>query len=148
MSLNRVHSLTMSSTLRNEPINPAPIAAEQARCRRQIDQDGRSAGEGEGECGCAPSMCALSGLRVGESAVIRGSTLEADGAALLRAMGLRPSAKVTVRRRGEPYIVEVGAVAGATCRIGLARPLAERVMVEVMPGATLRRDNGPMAHHP
>lgn len=146
MSLNRVHSHTMSSTLRNEPIDPVPIASEQARCRRKIDQDGRSAGEGD--CGCAPSMCALAGLQVGESAVIRGSTLEADGAALLRAMGLRPSARVTVRRRGEPYIVEVGAVAGAMCRIGLARPLAERVMVEVMPAATLRRDDGPMAHHP
>ena len=70
-------------------------------------------------------------MRVGEVGVVRGSDLEADGAALLRAMGLRPSVTVRVCRRGEPCIVEVGSVPGVTCRIGLARPLAERVMVQV-----------------
>ncbi len=63
--------------------------------------------------------------------MVQGSDLEADGAATLRAMGLRPSVTVRVCRIGHPCIVEVGNVAGATCRIGLARPLAERVMVTV-----------------
>lgn len=106
------HSLTSAST----------------PCARAAAGAGGDTGEG---CGCPPSVCALSGLRVGEVGVVQGSDLEADGAATLRAMGLRPSVTVRVCRIGHPCIVEVGNVAGATCRIGLARPLAERVMVTV-----------------
>jgi hypothetical protein len=64
---------------------------------------------------------------------------------MLRAMGLRVNARVRICRLGEPCIVELvggtSANAGATdacprgsactCRIGLAKPLARRVMVGV-----------------
>lgn len=55
--------------------------------------------------------------------------VNADGAAVLRAMGLRPSAHVRVCRTGEPCIVEIGSACGMSCRIGLARALAERVLI-------------------
>lgn len=53
--------------------------------------------------------------------------LSTDDAALLRAMGLRESARVRVCRVGEPCIVEVMGSCGDGCRIGLAGPLAKRV---------------------
>lgn len=58
--------------------------------------------------------------------------IERDGP-VLRAMGLRPAAKVRVCRVGEPTIVEVVGGVGETCRcgcrIGLCRELAAKVMV-------------------
>lgn len=52
-------------------------------------------------------------------------------AALLRAMGLRRDARVRLCRRGEPCIVSIlDPSAGEGCRIGLARLLAGRVVVE------------------
>ncbi len=55
-----------------------------------------------------------------------------DGA-VLRAMGLRPAARVRVCRVGEPTIVEVvggtDKVCRYGCRIGLCRDLASKVMV-------------------
>ncbi|GMV24924.1 MAG: hypothetical protein AMXMBFR58_09550 [Phycisphaerae bacterium] len=65
--------------------------------------------------------------------------LENGDAELLRAMGLRPKARVRVCKRGEPLIVEVlsgcghggrGAEDGCSCRIGLAGSLARKVMIE------------------
>ena len=57
---------------------------------------------------------------------------ERDGP-VLRAMGLRPAARVRVCRVGEPTIVEVVGGVGETCRcgcrIGLCRELAAKVMV-------------------
>ncbi|MEL7473858.1 MAG: FeoA family protein [Planctomycetota bacterium] len=51
----------------------------------------------------------------------------------LRAMGLGPEALVTVRRIGEPCVVEVRRAcdcSGGHCsRIGLARRLADRIVV-------------------
>ncbi|MCC6675701.1 MAG: ferrous iron transport protein A [Phycisphaerales bacterium] len=75
---------------------------------------------------------ALAQLKPGQTARIRHADLEADDAALLRAMGLRPAAFVRMCRAGEPCIVEVypGGVTSCACRIGLARPLADRVMCE------------------
>ena len=55
---------------------------------------------------------------------------EAD-AALLGAMGLCCDAKVRLCRAGEPCIVAVMTGGRASCRIGLARPLAERIQVDV-----------------
>jgi Fe2+ transport system protein FeoA len=84
----------------------------------------------------APAVVALATLRPGQMGVVRGATLEAGDAAYLRAMGVRPAALVRVCRLGHPCIVEV--VSGGreccgmgSCRIGLAKELAERVMVEV-----------------
>ena len=65
--------------------------------------------------------------------------LEARDAELLRAMGLRPRARVRICKKGEPCIVEVLAGCGhggrgiedaCSCRIGLAGSLARKVMIE------------------
>ena len=79
----------------------------------------------------------LTSLRAGQRAVIRETRLEADDAALLRAMGLCLNATVRVFRIGEPCVLAVGGVnancrCGGMCRVGLARPLAERILVEVV----------------
>lgn len=71
----------------------------------------------------------LAQLRVGERGVVCEARVTADGAAVLRAMGLRPSASVRVCRTGEPCIVEIGSACGMSCRIGLARSLAEKVLI-------------------
>lgn len=107
---------------------------------------------GEG-CACAkagakvfavPSV-ALAKLKAGQTARVCEACVDPRDAALLRAMGLRPNALIRVCRVGEPCIVEVVAVSGGAdscegkegggggecaCRIGLARPLAEKVMVD------------------
>ncbi|HYF14630.1 MAG TPA: FeoA family protein [Phycisphaerales bacterium] len=75
----------------------------------------------------------LSCLRRGQTGVVCEANVPAQDAAYLRAMGLRPNAKVRVCRLGEPCIVEVlssgSESCGACCRIGLARELADRVIV-------------------
>lgn len=79
----------------------------------------------------------LTSLRAGETAIIRETRLDTDDAALLRAMGLCLNATVRIFRIGEPCIVAVGGVGackcGGMCRVGLAKPLAERILVEVKP---------------
>jgi hypothetical protein len=46
-------------------------------------------------------------------------------------MGLACNSRVRLCRSGEPCIVAVMTGGRASCRIGLARPLADRIMVEV-----------------
>jgi Fe2+ transport system protein FeoA len=82
---------------------------------------------------------ALTGLKAGQRGVVRRTDMDLRDAALLRAMGLRPNARVRLCRLGEPCIVEIMGARpaesgqcppeGCCCRIGLARPLADRVMV-------------------
>jgi Fe2+ transport system protein FeoA len=79
---------------------------------------------------------AMTTLQAGQMATVFQTSLDPGDAALLRAMGLRPSARIRICRLGEPCIVEIlsgtdscGRPGGCACRIGLARPLAERVMV-------------------
>lgn len=74
---------------------------------------------------------ALTQLQRGQSGVVCEAQLGRADAALLGAMGLACSAKVRLCRAGEPCIVAVLTGGSASCRIGLARPLAERIMVEV-----------------
>ncbi len=88
----------------------------------------------------APSV-ALTSLRPGQTARISFTNLDAGDAALLRAMGLRLAARIRLCRLGEPCIVEVlggqdscGRKGGCACRIGLARPLAEKVLVGAVEG--------------
>jgi Fe2+ transport system protein FeoA len=85
----------------------------------------------------------LTQLVPGQTAVVRETRLEAQDAALLRAMGLRPNATIRMCRLGEPCIVEVLTGAGeggckgpggCWCRIGLAKPLANGVVVEETDG--------------
>ena len=54
-----------------------------------------------------------------------------DEVKMLRAMGLRPNASVTMCRLGEPCIVSLSGACGGGCRIGLAREIAGRVMITV-----------------
>lgn len=73
--------------------------------------------------------CRLADLRVGQCARIRADQLDDEDAAMLRAMGLRPNTSVRLCRKGEPCIVRVAGRYGCGCRIGLVRPLAERLLV-------------------
>jgi hypothetical protein len=88
----------------------------------------------------SPATRALAGLAAGQSGVVRHTTLNADDEALLEAMGVRRGGVVMVCRVGEPFIVAVlarcsserpgtTAPGACSCRIGLARSLAERIFV-------------------
>lgn len=77
---------------------------------------------------------ALTDLRRGEVGVVAEASLDESEAAFLRAMGLCVEARVRLCRVGEPCIVAVGNdcdCRGASCRIGLARPLAKKIFVTV-----------------
>lgn len=96
---------------------------------------------------CTPSperatkTVTLAQMRVGQSGVIHEKQLDSSDRQLLRAMGLACNATVKLCRAGEPCIVavmsggreggRVGARDGGAdcCRIGLARPLAEKIFV-------------------
>lgn len=97
----------------------------------------------------SPTGVALTTLQPGQTGVICETCLEPDDAALLRAMGLRPNATIRLCRLGEPCIVEVipgvpgsgdkcDRPGGCSCRIGLSKPLADRVMIGA-PETTSRR---------
>ncbi|MFM9958496.1 MAG: FeoA family protein [Phycisphaerales bacterium] len=73
----------------------------------------------------------LSQLRCGEIGRVLTNQLDPKDAAVLRAMGLRANAEVKLCRPGQPCIVSVVGTHGACCRIGLAAPLAQRVVVGV-----------------
>lgn len=114
--------------------HPEHRAADAACCR-----DGGPAAQGP---------VPLTNLKVGSVGVVCETCMDRRDAAMLRAMGLRPRARIRVCRLGEPWIIEVqaGVVAdgscdpagtspcakpgGCACRIGLARALAERVLLE------------------
>lgn len=83
----------------------------------------------------APPATRLTALKPGQSGVVVDAAMDADDAAQLRAMGLRPNARVVLCRSGEPCIVRVLGACGCESRIGLARPLAERVMVNPAPAS-------------
>jgi Fe2+ transport system protein FeoA len=98
--------------------------------------------QGAVEACCRPlaRRVALSELRNGEVGVVSESALDETDAAFLRAMGLCNEARVRLTRAGEPCIVTVGSDCGCAggkegrgwaCRIGLARPLAERIFVTI-----------------
>lgn len=87
-----------------------------------------------GKPGCTghSSGVPLTSLAAGAVAKVCESCLDPLDASMLRAMGLRPAATLRLCRLGEPCVVEVFAGSGVDdgrCRIGLARLLAERVMV-------------------
>ncbi|MEI7658108.1 MAG: FeoA family protein [Phycisphaerae bacterium] len=94
-------------------------------------------------CAGDPALCplpetapvALSSLPVNALAHVCEHCLDPRDAAMLRAMGMRPCARVRMIRTGEPCIIEVVGVNPATgscgCRIGLSRDLADRVIVRL-----------------
>lgn len=79
--------------------------------------------------GTAQRTIPLSQLRPGQTGVVCSAGSDPADAALLRAMGLRMNATVRMCRAGEPCIVSVLGARGCSCRIGLARPLAERIVI-------------------
>lgn len=72
----------------------------------------------------------LTQLPRGTRATVNPDNLDAADFATLRAMGLRPNATVEVCRLGQHCIVALTGACGGGCRIGIARDLADRVMVE------------------
>lgn len=84
------------------------------------------------------SAVPLTSLKPGQTAVIAEARLDTDDAALLRAMGLADRVRVKLCRVGEPCVVALGPVEGkhchcnGHCRIGLARGLADRILVTVV----------------
>jgi hypothetical protein len=73
----------------------------------------------------------LTDMRLGQVGVVQRSSLAVEDAALLSAMGLCCNARVRMCRLGQPCIVAISGRHGAECRIGLARPLAERIVVDL-----------------
>lgn len=70
-----------------------------------------------------------------EAIVLESSGLASDEANSLRAMGLRPGARVRVVRVGQPTIIEILSCGGPECgqcgcRLGLAKGVAERLLVQ------------------
>ena len=78
----------------------------------------------------AEDRISLTQLPRGGRGRVSGSTLEPKDAQVLRAMGIRPDAQVEVCRMGEPCIVSVYGACGTSCRIGLAKRLAECVLID------------------
>lgn len=96
----------------------------------------------------ATTTLPLTCLKVGQTGVVASASLDREDAKLLAAMGLCEGASIRLCRLGQPCIVAVGGgvvraridatgccggggVSGS-CRIGLARPLAERISVTVV----------------
>jgi Fe2+ transport system protein FeoA len=122
----------------NGPPSPGTCAAEQAAAKA-LGRDPMSVEPGVLEGAGGGQVVTLASLKPGQTGVVRGATLDAGDAAYLRAMGVRPAALVRVCRLGHPCIIQV--VSGGkeccgmgSCRIGLSKELAERVMVEVGAG--------------
>ncbi|MEZ6171800.1 MAG: FeoA family protein [Phycisphaerales bacterium] len=79
---------------------------------------------------CDVCTCALSTLPRGRVARVHMTHLPDRDAAYLRALGLRENSRVKVCQRGQPCIVEVLDVCNQSCRVGLSRVLADKVLVE------------------
>jgi len=77
------------------------------------------------------STIPLNQLTRGQSGRVQIDGAATDEVKMLRAMGLRPNASVTMCRLGEPCIVSLSGACGGGCRLGLAREIAGRVMITV-----------------
>lgn len=87
--------------------------------------------------GAQPDRRPLTQLKAGDQGTVRHCELPEEDRELLSAMGLRDHAKVVLCRLGEPCIVRVMGGCGCSSRIGLSRPLADRVFIgPVSPGLT------------
>ncbi len=78
-----------------------------------------------------PVLTPIAKSRAGAVGTLRCEGLDAEETRMLRAMGLRDQARVRLCRVGEPCIVQVMGACGCSCRIGLSRPLAQRVLLRV-----------------
>jgi len=73
----------------------------------------------------------LTQLTRGQSGRVQIDGAATDEVKMLRAMGLRPNASVTMCRLGEPCIISLSGACGGGCRIGLAKEIAGRVMINI-----------------
>lgn len=72
----------------------------------------------------------LTQLPRGTRGTVNPDNLDNADFATLRAMGLRPNATVEVCRLGQHCIVALTGACGGGCRIGIAKDLADKVMVQ------------------
>lgn len=112
---------------------------------RELGGRGQTGAEASGCCS-ADGACeepqrppmAMTAMPVNTCAHVCETCMDPRDAAMLRAMGMRPNAKVRMIRSGEPCIIEVlginPATGGCGCRIGLSRDLASRVTVRPVAG--------------
>ncbi|MBL4808935.1 MAG: ferrous iron transport protein A [Phycisphaerales bacterium] len=77
------------------------------------------------------STIPLTQLTRGQSGRVQINGAATEEIKMLRAMGLRPNASITMCRLGEPCIISLSGACGGGCRIGLAKEIAGRVMVHV-----------------
>lgn len=97
----------------------------------RVESERLVSNQGSPNCGVS-----LNQLKAGDVGVVRSTDINSSDAAMLGAMGLCCNATVRLCRAGEPCIVAVVSGRGSGCRIGLARPLAEKIMVEpIEPGS-------------
>ena len=75
------------------------------------------------------STIPLTQLSRGQSGRVQIDGFATDEVKMLRAMGLRPNASITMCRLGEPCIISLSGACGGGCRIGLAKEIAGRVMI-------------------
>ncbi len=112
---------------------------------RELGGREQTGAEASGCCGADGSCVepprppmAMTAMAVNSCAHVCETCMDPRDAAMLRAMGMRPNAKVRMIRSGEPCIIEVLGINPATgscgCRIGLSRDLASRVTVRPVAG--------------
>lgn len=106
--------------------------AEQSNGNQVNGEAGCCGGEpccGSGGSGEVVGLCRM---KAGQCGIIRRTCAHGADAAYLRALGLRCNQRIRLCRANGPWIVEVGCRGGGPAsRIGLARALAEQVMVEL-----------------
>lgn len=103
--------------------------------QQRANPEGKPAGDNPGDGCCQQIKVAVTQMSLDQIGRVCETCMDVRDAAMLRAMGLRPNARVRVVRLGEPCIIEVmglnPATGGCGCRIGLAKELAKRVMVVI-----------------
>jgi len=86
----------------------------------------------------------LSTFRAGQYGLVVACRVEGSDAPILRAMGLTEGSIVRVCRAGEPTIVALLCHRGCHCassRVGLARALADRVLVTEEPAPAVEGES-------
>lgn len=73
----------------------------------------------------------LTQLTRGQTGRVICTEADPEDCSMLRAMGLRPDANIQMCSLGEPCIVSLSGACGGGCRIGLAKDIASRVMIQL-----------------
>lgn len=72
----------------------------------------------------------VSDLAEGQHARILATLGAESELAYLKALGIEPGAEVRVCRAGSPCVLGLGLACGGSCRIGIGRDMARRIVVE------------------